>query len=99
MLMATVILSFAAAFGVSILVYKYVFGFPGIDPSLPLLSFLFLVALGVDYNIFLMARVLEEAERHGTREGMLRGLTVTGGVITSAGPVLSGISRCWACSR
>ena len=90
MLMATVILSFAAAFGVSILVYEYVFGFPGIDPSLPLLAFLFLVALGVDYNIFLMARVREEAERYGTREGMLRGLAVTGGVITSAGLVLAG---------
>ncbi len=65
-------------------------GFPGIGPGLPHLSFLFLVALGVDYNIFLMARVREEAERYGTREGMLRGLAVTGGVITSARLVLAG---------
>ncbi|HEY5906344.1 MAG TPA: MMPL family transporter, partial [Actinomycetota bacterium] len=62
----------------------------GIEPSLPLYAFVFLVALGVDYNIFLMARVREEAQRHGTRPGMLRGLAVTGGVITSAGIVLAG---------
>jgi RND superfamily putative drug exporter len=67
-----------------------VFDFPGADPSLPLWTFVFLVALGVDYNIFLMARVREEALRHGTRQGMLRGLAVTGGVITSAGIVLAG---------
>jgi RND superfamily putative drug exporter len=67
-----------------------VFGFPGSDPSLPLFAFIFLVALGIDYNIFLMARVREETVRHGTREGMLRGVAVTGGVITSAGIVLAG---------
>lgn len=90
LLMGTVILSFAAALGVSVLVFEYLFGFPGIDPSLPLLGFLFLVALGVDYNIFLMARVREESEAIGTRRGMLKGLAVTGGVITSAGFVLAG---------
>ena len=90
LLMATVVLSFAAALGVSYVVYDVLFGFPGSDPSLPLFAFVFLVALGIDYNIFLMARVREEAEQHGTREGMLRGLAVTGGVITSAGIVLAG---------
>lgn len=88
-LIATVILSFAAALGVSVVVFESLFGFPGIDPSLPLLAFVFLVALGVDYNIFLVARAREEAGRHGTREGMLRALAVTGGVITSAGIVLA----------
>ncbi|MGE5636267.1 MAG: MMPL family transporter [Nocardioidaceae bacterium] len=90
LLVATVILSFLAALGVGALVFDVVFGFPGSDPSLPLFAFIFLVALGVDYNIFLMARVREEALKHGTREGMLRGLAVTGGVITSAGIVLAG---------
>ena len=90
MLVATVILSFAAALGTGMFFSKEVFGFPGIDPSLPLLAFVFLVALGIDYNIFLMARVREETIRHGTREGMLRGLAVTGAVITSAGIVLAG---------
>ena len=90
MLVATVILSFAAALGTGMFVSKEIFGFPGIDPALPLLSFVFLVALGIDYNIFLMARVREETLRHGTREGMLRGLAVTGAVITSAGIVLAG---------
>jgi len=71
-------------------VFDVIFGFPGSDPSIPLYSFIFLIALGVDYNIFLMARVREEALRHGTRDGMLRGLAVTGGVITSAGIVLAG---------
>jgi RND superfamily putative drug exporter len=89
-LIATVVLSFAAALGFSAVVFDVVFGFPGSDPSFPLFAFIFLVALGVDYNIFLMARVREEAIRHGTREGMLRGLAVTGGVITSAGIVLAG---------
>ena len=65
-------------------------GFAGESPALPLFGFIFLVALGVDYNIFLMARVREETVEHGTREGMLRGLAVTGGVITSAGIVLAG---------
>ena len=90
MLVATNILSFGAALGVGIFFFQNVFGFPGEDPSLPLLSFVFLVALGIDYNIFLMARVREETFRHGTREGMLRGLAVTGAVITSAGIVLAG---------
>jgi RND superfamily putative drug exporter len=90
MLIATVILSFAAALGVGAIVFDVIFDFPGSDPSLPLFAFVFLVALGIDYNIFLMARVREETLRHGTREGMLRGLAVTGGVITSAGIVLAG---------
>ena len=91
MLIATVILSFAASLGVGAVVFDVVFGFPGSDPSLPLFAFIFLVALGIDYNIFLMARVREETLRHGTREGMLRGLAVTGAVITSAGVVLAGV--------
>jgi RND superfamily putative drug exporter len=90
LLIATVVLSFAAALGFSAIVFDVAFGFPGSDPSFPLFAFIFLVALGVDYNIFLMARVREEAQRCGTREGMLRGLAVTGGVITSAGIVLAG---------
>jgi RND superfamily putative drug exporter len=89
-LVGTVILSFGAALGTGMFFAKNVFGFPGIDPALPLLCFVFLVALGIDYNIFLMARVREETIRHGTREGMLRGLAVTGAVITSAGIVLAG---------
>jgi putative drug exporter of the RND superfamily len=90
LLIVTVVLSFFAAMGVGSFFIEYVFDFPGADPSLPLWAFVFLVALGVDYNIFLMARVREEALRHGTRPGMLRGLAVTGGVITSAGIVLAG---------
>ena len=90
LLIATVILSFLAALGVSALVFDWVFDFPGEDASLPLFGFIFLVAVGVDYNIFLMARVREEAARHGTHEGMIRGLAVTGAVITSAGLVLAG---------
>ena len=90
LLVATVILSFAASLGVSVIVFDKVFGFAGIDPSLPLLAFVFLVALGIDYNIFLMARVREESERFGTHRGVITGLTVTGGVITSAGIVLAG---------
>ncbi|MEI2702236.1 MAG: MMPL family transporter [Baekduia sp.] len=90
LLMATVVLSFASALGVSYVAYDVLFGFAGSDPGLPLFAFVFLVALGIDYNIFLMARVREEAQTQGTREGMLRGLAVTGGVITSAGIVLAG---------
>ena len=90
LLVASVILSFFAALGTGIFFFEHVFGFAGIDPSLPLLSFVFLVALGIDYNIFLMARVREETLRYGTRTGMLRGLAVTGAVITSAGIVLAG---------
>ena len=84
------ILSFLAALGVGYFVFDVVFDFPGSDPSLPLFAFVFLVALGVDYNIFLVARAREETLKHGTREGMLRALAVTGGVITSAGIVLAG---------
>jgi putative drug exporter of the RND superfamily len=89
-LIGTVILSFLAALGVGYFAYDVIFGFPGSDPSLPLFAFVFLVALGVDYNIFLMARAREETLTHGTRAGMLRALAVTGGVITSAGIVLAG---------
>lgn len=88
-LMLSVILSFGAALGVSALVFNHVLGFPGADPAVPLYGFVFLVALGVDYNIFLMSRVREESLRHGTRPGILRGLVATGGVITSAGLVLA----------
>jgi RND superfamily putative drug exporter len=90
LLIGTVVLSFVAALGVGAFFSEYVFDFPGSDPQLPLWAFVFLVALGIDYNIFLMARVREEAARYGTRHGMLRGLAVTGGVITAAGIVLAG---------
>ncbi|MFI0933923.1 MMPL family transporter [Streptomyces sp. NPDC021019] len=89
LLVATVALNFLATLGISALVFTHVFGFSGTDSSVPLYGFVFLVALGVDYNIFLMSRVREESLRHGTREGILRGLTTTGGVITSAGVVLA----------
>ena len=89
-LLATVVLSFAATLGVSALVFSHVFGFGGADTSFPLFVFVFLVALGIDYNIFLMTRVREEAARSGPRRGALTGLAVTGGVITSAGAVLAG---------
>ncbi|SDN20041.1 MMPL family transporter [Allokutzneria albata] len=89
LLIATVVLSFAATMGVSALVFNHVLGFPGADPVVPLFGFVFLVALGIDYNIFLMTRVREETARLGTVEGTLRGLSVTGGVITSAGVVLA----------
>ncbi|MBB2891793.1 MMPL family transporter [Flexivirga oryzae] len=88
-LILTVIVSFGAALGLSSLVFHYLFGFAGTDPSLPLFVFVFLVALGIDYNIFLMTRVREEAWQHGTRRGALVGLSATGGVITSAGLVLA----------
>ncbi|WUI02475.1 MMPL family transporter [Spirillospora sp. NBC_00431] len=89
-LVATVVLSYAAALGVSALMFNHVFGFHSADPSFALWSFVFLVALGTDYNIFLMTRVHEEAKRVGTRRGALIGLSATGGVITSAGAVLAG---------
>ena len=89
-LIATVVLSFFAALGLSALLFDHVFGFAGADPGLPLFVFVFLVALGIDYNIFLMTRVFEEAKEIGTRRGALVGLTATGGVITSAGLVLAG---------
>ena len=88
-LIATVVLSFGTAMGLSALVFNHVFQFPGADPVVPLFGFVFLVALGIDYNIFLMTRVREESIAHGTREGILRGLAITGGVITSAGLVLA----------
>jgi RND superfamily putative drug exporter len=89
LLIGSVIVSFAAALGVSALVFDGIFHFPGADPSVPLYGFVFLVALGIDYNIFLMTRVREESTRHGTRQGIVRGLGLTGGVITSAGIVLA----------
>ncbi|MFF6989047.1 MMPL family transporter [Streptomyces sp. NPDC010273] len=89
LLVATVGLNFLATLGVSALVFQHVLGFSGTDASVPLYGFVFLVALGVDYNIFLMSRVREEALVDGTRRGVLRGLTTTGGVITSAGVVLA----------
>ena len=89
-LIGTVILSFLAALGVGYFAFDVIFGFPGSDPSLPLFAFVFLVALGVDYNIFLIARAREETIQHGSREGILRALAVTGAVITSAGIVLAG---------
>ena len=88
-LMATVVLSFGAALGISALLFEYVFGFAGSDPGFPLFAFVFLVALGIDYNIFLMTRVREETATHGTRQGSLIALASTGGVITSAGIVLA----------
>ncbi len=89
-LMLAVVLSFFAAIGLSLVGFELFTDFPGEDPSYALYAFIFLVALGVDYSIFLMARVREEAERLPTREAMLKGLAVTGGVITSAGVVLAG---------
>jgi putative drug exporter of the RND superfamily len=89
LLMGTVILSFGAALGLSSLLFEYVFGFAGSDPGFPLFAFVFLVALGIDYNIFLMTRVREETATHGTRKGSLIALSATGGVITSAGVVLA----------
>jgi len=89
LLMATVVLSFAATLGVTAIAFNHLFGFPGTDQGLILISFVFLIALGVDYNIFLMTRAREEAAVSGTRTGILTALTVTGGVITSAGLVLA----------
>jgi RND superfamily putative drug exporter len=90
LLIAIVVLSFAAALGVSALTSTHVFHFGGADTSFPLFVFVFLVALGIDYNIFPMTRVGEEAGRDGPRGGELTGLAATGGVITSAGAVLAG---------
>lgn len=89
LLLATTVLSFGSALGISALLFNEVFGFAGADTSFPLFAFVFLVALGIDYNIFLMTRAREESIRMGTRAGTLRALTVTGGVITSAGVVLA----------
>ena len=90
LLLAATALSAAAALGAGIVIFDVILGLPALDPALPLLAFVFLVALGIDYTIFLMARAREEAARHGTRRGVLRALAVTGGVITSAGVVLAG---------
>lgn len=89
LLVVLTVISYASALGVSALVFNHVVGFPGSDPSVPLYAFVFLVALGIDYNIFLMSRVREESLEHGTRTGVLRGTVLTGGVITSAGIVLA----------
>ena len=89
LLVAANVLSFGAAIGLSALAFNHLFDFPGGDPSIPLYGFVFLVALGIDYSIFLMTRVREEAQKRTTREGLLVGLAVTGGVITSAGIVLA----------
>lgn len=91
LLLATVVGSFFASLGASWFLFEWVFGFPAIDTNVVLFSFLFLVALGVDYNIFLITRAKEEAESHGTRSGMLRALAATGGVITSAGILLAAV--------
>lgn len=89
LLIGTVVVSFAATLGLAAIFFNDVFNFPGADASVPLFGFVFLVALGIDYNIFLMTRVREESLKIGTRPGILKGLTVTGGVITSAGVVLA----------
>jgi len=89
LLLFTTVLSFGASLGVASLLFNNVWNFPGADPSVILYAFVFLVALGIDYNIFLMTRVREETMKHGTAEGVIKGLVVTGGVITSAGVVLA----------
>ncbi|MCA0144967.1 MMPL family transporter [Blastococcus sp. LR1] len=89
LLVATVAVSVLSTVGVGALVFEHLFQFPGSDPQVLLIGFVFLVALGIDYNIFLMTRAREESMRHGTRDGVLRALAVTGGVITSAGLVLA----------
>ena len=92
LLLATVVISFAASLGAATVVLRAGFDLPGLDAGVPLLSFLFLVALGVDYNIFLVTRARDEAaERGDTRAGMLRALAATGGVITSAGILLAAV--------
>jgi RND superfamily putative drug exporter len=88
-LLGTVLLSYFATLGVCALVFNHIFGFAGGDNSFPLFAFIFLVALGIDYNIFLMTRVREESGKIGTRAGIIKGVTVTGAVITSAGIVLA----------
>jgi RND superfamily putative drug exporter len=88
-LLGTVVLSYFATLGVCALVFNHIFGFAGGDNSFPLFAFIFLVALGIDYNIFLMTRVREESVKIGTRAGVIKGVTVTGAVITSAGIVLA----------
>jgi RND superfamily putative drug exporter len=89
-LLGTVMLSYAATLGLTLTIFKFVFGREGFNSAMPLIIFIFLVALGSDYNIFLMSRVREEAARFGTREGTLNALAATGPVITSAGIILAG---------
>lgn len=89
-LVLTTALSFTASFGLSNLLWRHAFGYPGVESVIPIYIFIFLVALGVDYNIFLSARIREESRRLGLRDGTLRGIGVTGGVITAAGIVLAG---------
>jgi len=91
LLLATVLASFFASLGASWLLFVSVFKFPAIDTNVVLFSFLFLVALGVDYNIFLVTRAREETVTHGTKNGMIRALSSTGGVITSAGILLAAV--------
>mgnify|MGYP003378933197 CR=1 FL=1 len=90
-LVLTVVATYLAALGASWWIFTKIFGFSGLDTGAPLIGFLFLVALGVDYNIFLVTRAREEAATHGPREGMLRALGATGGVITSAGILLAAV--------
>jgi len=89
LLLLTTVISFGASLGVAALLFNNVWNFPGADPSVILYGFVFLVALGIDYNIFLMTRVREESLKLGTQKGVIKGLIVTGGVITSAGVVLA----------
>lgn len=91
LLLLSVVASFFASLGASWLLFRSVFGFPAIDTNVVLFSFLFLVALGVDYNIFLVTRAREESLSHGTPAGMVRALSSTGGVITSAGILLAAV--------
>jgi RND superfamily putative drug exporter len=91
LLVLTVLGTYVAALGASWWLFTGVFGFSGVDQGMPLLAFLFLVALGVDYNIFLVTRTWEETAGHGSRDGMLRALAATGGVITSAGILLAAV--------
>jgi RND superfamily putative drug exporter len=89
LLVGATVLSIGSALGLAALVFNHVFDFPGADPAVPLFAFVFLVALGIDYSIFLMTRTREGVAFHGSHEGVVRGLAITGGVITSAGIVLA----------
>jgi RND superfamily putative drug exporter len=91
LLIGTVIASFVAALGAGSWLFREVLGYPGLDNQVPLYAFLFLVALGVDYNIFLVTRAREEAATRGTRAGMIHALAATGAVITSAGILLAAV--------
>ncbi|MGA2519735.1 MAG: MMPL family transporter [Acidimicrobiales bacterium] len=90
LLVAAVVVTFAAALGLGSAIFVPLLNLPGIDPTVPLLTFVFLVALGVDYNIFLLTRIREEVLRHGVTEGVRTGVASTGGVLTSAGLILAG---------